>query len=154
MLLSLRSRVRRLLKELTEDCKSLRKLPVRCTVMGRNTVNSIGLEHVLSLTSKQTVSSVPFKLSVCRSRRSPMESGRSFKRFFSTFRIWQDTKWPHMDDDLYQFTLISSLPSSEWHYLQRCQLPNVFWEWGELILVQIQNLRRQIDAVMLIWMMK
>lgn len=42
-----------------------------------------------SWSQQEAVSMIPFKLSVCRSRRSPMESGRVFNRFFSTFRIWQ-----------------------------------------------------------------
>lgn len=48
MLLSLKSRVRRLLKEPSDDGSTLRQLPIAYTVMGKNITNTVWLVCVLS----------------------------------------------------------------------------------------------------------
>lgn len=85
MLLSLRSRVRRLRKEPIVDGSSLRELAIEIYRVIRGKHHHCYMTFTCPLTHGSKL--LPFRLRVCRSCRSPMESGRAFKRFFSTFRI-------------------------------------------------------------------
>lgn len=95
MLLSLRSKVRRLHNEPNDDGSSLRQLAVD-EMWWEKHIQYYLFIFDLPFMNKKAVNTIPFKLSVCRSRRFPMDSGKTVKRFFSTFRIWQKKtrSWP------------------------------------------------------------
>lgn len=148
-LLSLRSRVRRLLSEPIEDGSSLSELPIQ--------VQSDGKWSVLSDLSMSTHSwcmadsNAPFKLSVCRSCRFPMESGRLFKRFFSTFRIWKNTWRVNITCFIISSLLRFDL---ERFYLQWRQFSYVIWKGGEFVLMKIQNLWVETLPLLVMWEMR